>query len=645
MRVLVIEDERIARTSIVKILRNRGHHVTECEAAEPALALHRAMPFPLILLDWMLPGMDGLEFCRELRQIPEGESPVIVLVTGRDRPEHLIQGLDAGIDDYLIKPVDNVTLTTRLTFAERMVVERARQETTEEALLSSESNFRALVEGMSDAIVAHQRGRIVYVNPSLLALLGYKDSSELLGRAYLDLMHESYFELARGRIAEAVQSGNPAPPAELGLVKIGGQIVTMEEVAIPLELDGSPAVAAVLRDVSERKRLEQQLMLADRMVSVGTLAAGIAHEINNPLAYVLRNIQFIGEELDYLKGTIPSDKLSTMRGLLDEAGQGADRVRVIVRDLKGFSRAQDEGDTTTDLHSVLDGSISMAWNEIRHRARLMREYSSVPPVVGNEAKLGQVVLNLLVNAAQALPVGKATEHKITVRTSVVDKHVLVEVEDTGCGIPQDVLPRIFDPFFTTKPVGVGMGLGLSICHSIVSATGGELSVHSEVDKGTCFTIKLPVATVPSLPRPRSSLPRSISQSISLNILVVDDEPAVGRALQRTLRGHQVTLALSGREAMGYLRSPDSFDIIFCDLMMAEVSGMELYEHVRQTTGQHTRFAFVTGGAFTPQAKEFLATIPNPILEKPFDVDEIHDLIRNVRTMSPPTHLLATATDG
>ena len=246
---------------------------------------------------------------------------------------------------------------------------------------------------------------------------------------------------------------------------------------IPVEVHGAPILngrgevifaVASFTDITERKSLETRLRIADRMASVGTLAAGVAHEINNPLAYVMANLAFVVEELRRDFGG-----MAEVIEALDEARAGAERVRVIVRDLKTFSRQHQDELVPVDVRKVLEASVSIAWNEIRHRARLVKLLADVPDVMASEARLGQVCLNLLVNAAQALPVGAAEKNEIRLTTSLEAGRVVIEVADTGPGIPPEVLSRIFDPFFTTKAAGVGTGLGLSICRSIVQSLGAS----------------------------------------------------------------------------------------------------------------------------------------------------------------------------
>jgi PAS domain S-box-containing protein len=628
MRVLVVEDDAHARSALTDKLLARGHEVVECVSGEQALAQHAAKPFPLLLIDWVLPGMDGLGLCRKLRSLNNHFTPVpvIVFTTARNSPYDLERGLDAGADDYLTKPIDPDLLNTRLAIAERMVEERANRLRTENALHNSEAGFRALIEGAPDGIVVHRDGAIVYLNPALRSALGY-EASELEGFEFLRLVHPQDLEQARTRLAALSGENRASVPQELRLSRRDGTSVTFESVSIPLVFEGRLSVASVLRDLSERKRMEQRLMLADRMVSVGTLAAGIAHEINNPLAYVIANLSFIQEEVEELGPLLSASKAKGLRELIAQAEDGAERVRVIIRDLKSFSRVDSADDGPVEIQRVLDSAVNMAWNEIRHRAQLQKRWADVPAVRGSEARLGQVFLNLLVNAAQAIPVGHAADNQITLTVQPRGEHVVVEIADTGAGIPANVLPRIFDPFFTTKPVGVGTGLGLSICHNIVAAAGGEISVESVEGRGTVFRVLLPVAHAWSVrPRLSPSLPVQ-PQGRRLRIMLVDDEPSVVRALQRALREHDLVVAFSGAEAIEVLDSGQQFDLIFCDLMMAQLSGMEVFDIVkRRFPALVDRFVFMTGGAFTQQAKDFLSGVANPVVEKPFDIRALRLLV-------------------
>ena len=369
--------------------------------------------------------------------------------------------------------------------------------------------------------------------------------------------------------------------------------------------------------------------MADRLVSVGTLAAGVAHEINNPLSYVLANLEMVVEEIRALSGGSASGRMKELEEMAIEARHGAERVRKIVRGLKTFSRADEEHRVVMDLKPALELAINMAYNEIRHRARLVKDYGPAPLVDADDARLGQVFLNLLVNAAQAIPDGNLEANEIRIATTTdAEGRAVITFSDTGPGIAEAVVGQIFDPFFTTKPVGVGTGLGLSICHNIVTGMGGLISVRSEIGRGTTFRVTLPPAAVQELPGAAASPPQEGPDRRGRGaILVVDDEPAVGMALKRCLRDHDVTVVTGVAEALDVLASGKQFDVIFSDLMMPQMTGMDFYrELTRRSPDDAARIVFVTGGAFTAVASEFLQQVANERLEKPFAPRTVRELV-------------------
>jgi signal transduction histidine kinase len=412
-----------------------------------------------------------------------------------------------------------------------------------------------------------------------------------------------------------------------------------------------PAVERELREAAlraEQKQLREQLLISDRMASVGTLAAGVGHEINNPLAALMANLDFAAHDVARLARDVRAQtswtdgreaegdaaewiatRLREIEEPLQDARESADRVRQIVRDLKIFSRSDEEKRGPVDVRRVLESSLRMAWNEIRHRARLVKDFGEVPAVEGNEARLGQVFLNLVVNAAQAMPEGRADRNEIRVVTRRGDEdRVIVEVRDTGSGIPESVLPRIFEPFFTTKPIGEGTGLGLAICHRIVTALGGQIAVESRVGSGTVFRVSFPAAKgAEEVPRP----PLAVTFARRGKILVVDDELLLGTAIRRMLAAeHEVLAVRSGRQAIGLVSRGERFDAILCDLLMPETTGMDLHaELLRLAPDQAERVIFMTGGAFTRRAREFLGQVRNPRIEKPFEMDSIRALIHGL----------------
>jgi PAS domain S-box-containing protein len=392
---------------------------------------------------------------------------------------------------------------------------------------------------------------------------------------------------------------------------------------------------AVVEDVTERKEMAARLAQADRMASVGTLAAGVAHEVNNPLAYVIGSLDLCKHQLDALRDATEQTsetaaRLGAMNECVANAREGADRVRIIVRDLVTFSRAPSETPMPVDVEAVLDSSVNLAWNEIRHRARLVKSYAGVPPVFGDEARLGQVFVNLLINAAQAIPEGNVHDAEIRLSTRQDGAWAVIEVEDTGCGMPPDVASRIFEPFFTTKAIGVGTGLGLAICHGIVGSLGGQIDASSKPGEGSCFRVRLPLAEGTELEVAPKTSADATGPMRRARILIIDDEPLLGQTLRLAFEGkHDVVVATSGRQGLAELENPGEFDLILCDLMMPDVSGIAVFEQATRVRPKLVRrFVFMTGGAFTDRAREFLERHPGARLEKPFEMRQVEELLRD-----------------
>jgi signal transduction histidine kinase len=389
-----------------------------------------------------------------------------------------------------------------------------------------------------------------------------------------------------------------------------------------------PAIEREVREAAlrgERRSLEEQLWLSDRLASVGTLAAGVAHEINNPLAAIIANLELLGEDL---AGGDLEGRLEQMRAQLADAREGADCLRHIVRDLKVFSNSPaTEQRGPVDVERVLESALRMAWNELRHRGTVVREYGDVPPVDALEARLAQVFLNLVVRAAHAIREGDVANNHIRVATSVdAQRRVVIEIEDTGEGIAPGDLPHVFDAFYTTRPLGMGTGLGLPICHRIVTDLGGAIAVESKLGEGSRFRVTLPAAR--AKPSTSSRPARDSVPPRRARVLIIDDDPAIGRTLARLLgKDHDVTVA-AAREALELFASGARFEVIFCDLMMPQVTGMDLHQRLaHDLPEQAERMVFITGGAFTARAQAFLEGVTNARIDKPFDTRVVKALVR------------------
>ncbi|HEY6100797.1 MAG TPA: ATP-binding protein, partial [Anaeromyxobacter sp.] len=459
----------------------------------------------------------------------------------------------------------------------------------EEELRQSEERMRLVLDAVDDGIWDWDVARDLMVfSPRAASLLGRLPGDLPNLAAVRSVLRPDELASFDSKLAGLLDDSAPFFEMEVPIVTgtgesrwmlTRGRVVSRDRAGVALRALGT------ISDVTERNRLRAGLALADRMASVGTLAAGVAHEMNNPLTYVTANLAHARDVIERtaaLRGAPPdvARLMQELRGALDDALQGADRVARIVRDLKTFSR-DDESRAPVDARAALESALQLARGEIKRRARIVRDLKPVPLVDGSESRLGQVFLNLLVNAAQAIPDGAAERNEIRVSTRMHEGRVEIAIEDTGCGIPREVLGRIFDPFFTTKPVGTGTGLGLAICHEIVAAFGGEIGVESEVGQGSRFTVRLqPSRLAPHAPPPAPPAPAA-PEARRARILVVDDEQLVAEAIERVLSEHHDVVAVgSGRAALERVAG-GRFDVVVCDLLMPEMSGSDFWAELHR----------------------------------------------------------------
>lgn len=395
-----------------------------------------------------------------------------------------------------------------------------------------------------------------------------------------------------------------------------------------------PAVERELEDAAlraERKRIREQLLVSERMATLGLLAAGVGHEINNPLAALVLDIDLAAEKIHKaLDRGYPSAarEIAEASRLLDEAREASARVQQIVRDLNVFARSEPQTEQV-DLVEVIESVLRLAGNEIRHHATIARHYGEVAPLNVDKYRLGQVVLNLVMNATQAMPQGRADRNELRITTAMTeDGRVVVEVADTGVGIAPEDLPRLFEPLFSTKATGTG--LGLSICKRILDEMGGEITARSKLGHGSTFRVTLPRSAVleePAIPRPR----HAPATGPRRNVLVIDDDVLVATAMGAMLSPHHATTVVNeAQEALRLIERGERYDVIFCDLMMPRMNGIDLYHEVRKRDPELARhIVFVTGGAFTPAAAAFLDTIDNPRVQKPFNVATLEAAAKEV----------------
>jgi two-component system cell cycle sensor histidine kinase/response regulator CckA len=480
------------------------------------------------------------------------------------------------------------------------------------AQVDAQELLRLVVNNAPIILHATDRSGLVTVSAGRgLASIGHKPG-ELVGRS----VHDLY----RGEPAVLTNRERVLAGEELRIKSRVGEF-TLESCLVPMrapsgEIDG---VIGVTTNVTEAERMQAQLLEADRMTAIGTLTASVAHEVATPLSYVGAGLAHLTREL--------AAGPPALQDLLRELTRGVERVKTIARDLSSLSRPGEHREPI-DVHGVLESVIRMTAHETLRRARVTRGYQPIPRVSANEARLTQVFLNLVLNAAQAIPEGTPAEQEIRVTTRERGGRAVVEIEDTGVGIPPELLPRIFEPFFSGKPAGQGTGLGLWISRNIVNALGGSVAVESRPGC-TRFTVDLPAcgeaerAPAQSPVEPVSGRPR---------VLIVDDDLSLRRVLRTTLGSDcDLDLAESGTQALELLRK-GTYDVVLCDLMMPDMTGVQVFERIATTRPDlEPKLFFMTGGALTASAREFVARVPHRCFEKPFDFwTVISAIVRDLR---------------
>jgi len=483
------------------------------------------------------------------------------------------------------------------------------------ALLRSHQNFRAVLESAPMGVAIHRDGHYIWANSSLAASLGWESPSQLIGRPVLDDTHPE----ERAQVVDRLSK--PPSLSKLGDWRIrrrDGTYILMEIAATQeIEFDGAPARLLIAHDVSEQRRVREQLAVADRMASLGMLAAGVGHELNNPLTYVQLNLGLIAREIDRT-GASP-----LLKAVTGEAMEGVDRMRAIVADLRTLARTDEEKVEPVDVEAALDSALRLSSKTTERAATVERDRGSTSFARANRARLGQVLLNLIINAHEAIE-DRGGRGLIRVRTLRLESgDVCIEIADSGIGVRGADLARVFDPFFTTKAVGRGTGLGLAICHQIVTRFGGRITITSEPEAVGDRTLRTFVrVALPAAPTPVAA--NGITPRSSRRVLIVDDEPLITRALELVLsERHEVVVVDTGRAALDRLTRDRSFDLVLCDITMPDIDGIELFEQTRRLDQQLAeRFVFMTGGASTPRARAFLAQCGNRRLDKPFDVARV-----------------------
>jgi two-component system NtrC family sensor kinase len=383
------------------------------------------------------------------------------------------------------------------------------------------------------------------------------------------------------------------------------------------------------REMAERTRVEDELRRAQRLESLGRLAAGLGHEINNPLNFVSGSIEMLDAELPRLRGRIPEDQWHRLEEVVRTAAVGVGRIAQIVGNIKLFSRPPETPGEAVDIWKTLTWCVKMMEDRLSPEVELVIDLADVPPVLGRKLEIEQVFINLLENAVQAVTERGGPSQRIRVSTRGDNSGVIVEIADSGPGLSADVADKVFDPFFTTRQPSEGTGLGLAVSHSIITALGGHIDIRNADTGGAVVTVQLPAARVAVVPPTTVVVPRPQPLGRKGRVLVIDDEPLMLRIMAHALREHEVVTVQTGHEALE-LFADNPFDIVFCDVMMPGMSGSGFYEALAAAhPGAEQRIIFITGGARGAEAQRFVDRVSNECLEKPIPTDVLRARVNEV----------------
>ena len=505
---------------------------------------------------------------------------------------------------------------TALTLRDVTDMRRAHQE-----LAKSESRYRHLFEDASDAIMTFDSlGRFTSVNDAGEEISGYS-RDELIGRFFGPLLPLSELPRAVMEFRKAL-SGQPGQFESVVVRKDGERRHITITYSCPQR---SREVLCLIRDATEEKQLQQQLVQSEKMGAIGQLVSGVAHELNNPLASITAFAQLMLSD-----GNLTEEDHHATEVIASESRRAAR----IVHNLLTFARQHKAEKTYADINQVIENALELRGYDLSVRGiQIERHFADPAPSTMVDAyQLQQVILNLVTNAEQAMAGVERTSHRLTVRTRRDAETIRIEIEDTGAGIPVECLERIFNPFYTTKAVGHGTGLGLSISLGIISEHGGRIWAEKGQAGGAKFCVDLPRVEPPEGSDSTVSSP-ALAPQHGLRILVADDESPIREALSRFLEksGHVVVAVESGSGALAAGREHE-FDAIFLDIRMPDLSGQNVFEQwQRERPELARRVVFITGDMVSADLQQFLSGTGQPFIAKPFDLNIVLQVLNRSPT--------------
>jgi PAS domain S-box-containing protein len=638
--VLIIDDNESNCRSLALILEGRGYEAETAETGAAALEKAQRRFFDLALVDIKLPDIEGIELIGPLKKIRSDIA--VIMVTAFGSMETAVRAMKEGALGYITKPFNmdemlaavNQTLDKqRLVIENRKLYKEAHRELAERrrlqgALRESEKKHRELIENLADIIyLVDTNGVFSYISPVVESATGYRPS-EVIGRPFAEFIYQEDLPRTIESFQEILSGDSMIN--EHRIVTKSGEVRSMRASSRLVSKGHSVVgVHGVLTDITDHKRaqeeqrhMQEELNLASRLASVGQLASGVAHEINNPLSAVIGFSEL-------LMSRDVNDETKQDLQIINESAQ---RVARIVKNLLVFARRSKSGREYADINSILSAGLELRAYEM-HNANIelvTRLHPRLPWTVVDIGRIQQVFLNIILNAEQAMLSARG-EGRLLVTTKLIDGSIRVSFQDNGPGISPENLNMVFDPFFTTKAVGEGTGLGLSICYGIMKEHHGKISVQSKPGKGAIFTLELPLIAETQQSEPPAPSGDERARTTGAKVMVVDDEAGVREIIDRALtaQGHSVDAMDNASAALERLEH-EPYHLVLLDIRMPGMDGVEFYGHLKKLAPSLARrVLFMTGDSMSAGTADFLSKTKVPFMHKPFGITELRSKIDHI----------------
>jgi len=620
--ILIIDDDRGMCKTLARILELDGYRISTANTASEGISLLKEGTFNIALLDIKLPDIDGVKLLEMMKNTAPDLS--IIMMTAYASTENAIKALNKGADAFVTKPFDidelraivKKSIDKQLLALEKIRLEKELKETVEK--------YKELFENINDAIAVFMKpdGELSIYNARFISLFGYNER-ELKNKRFLDFVHPEDNTKARERFEKSFTEELLEDTYELRMLDKHGKILFLEIGDHPYSHKGEiVGLELIMRDVSERKLIEEQLIQSEKLRAIGQMASGVAHDFNNALAIIMGNTELLTRQIE----TMDIDAIKGQLQVIETAALDAAET---VRRIQEFTRIRkDKEYLKVDINRIVREVREMSrprWKdqlqEMGINIELVTQLSDdILPVLGNPSELREVLTNVIFNAIDAMPKGG----KIFIETSKTNGEIQIGVSDTGIGIPAEIKRKIFDPFFTTKGV-VSDGLGLSIAYSIITRHGGRIDIESKEGEGTTVNIFLPIS-LELMEVEEAHKKVAAREIVSSTILVIDDEEMVRDILENLLvqNGHRVLKAASGKEGLEIF-DKGGIDLVFTDIGMPGMSGWEIARYIK-AHDETVPVALITGWGIQIDDKKMKESCADLVLNKPFKLDEITELV-------------------